>query len=122
MNMVNTLLMVCTTITPNNVVKSPSIFIVDKLKFHNHSSTVTKKANSMHGLQHLRNFKKHLFSLCWNMVLSSGVHQSRESTEKITKLIHGLHDTPYHDCFYSSFAIIATPKCHSQVTRIFLLL
>jgi len=36
-----------TIISPNNVVKDLGILIDHKLKFHNHTSTITKKANSI---------------------------------------------------------------------------
>jgi len=41
-----------TVISPNNVVKDLVIFINNKLKFHNHTSTITKKANSILAVMH----------------------------------------------------------------------
>ena len=79
-----------TTISSNNVVKGLRKFI-DKLQFYNHSSTVTKKANSMYRMWHLCKFIKHLFGLCWNMVVSSGICWSRESTEELAQRIGCQH-------------------------------
>ena len=48
MDMVNILLMVLLCISHNNIVIGLGI-LDDKLKFHNHPSTVTEKADSMYG-------------------------------------------------------------------------
>jgi len=104
-----------TIISPKNVVKDLGILIDHKLKFHYHTSTITKKANSILAVMHKTfqyidcNTFNNLYKAFVRPVLEYGniiwgpqYIADQRSVEKVqrraTKLIHGLYDMPYSDC------------------------
>lgn len=103
-----------TTISSNKVVKDLGVFIDDKLKFHDHSSIIAKKANSILAVIHKtfqymdRNTFVNLYKAYVRPVLEYGniiwgpqYITDQKSIEKVqrraTKLIHGLYYTSYFD-------------------------